>query len=76
VALALEVALGFAMPPRLGVEAARPMLRWVVPAVTAVVAAVVTVRFVRRRRGNHLFAVFFLFTAVNSLLQMILYLLF
>ena len=74
-ALAVEVALTFALPPRIGVEATWPALRWAAPAVTAAVTAVVTAGVVRRRRDVHLFVVFFLFTVMNSLLQLILYLL-
>jgi hypothetical protein len=74
-ALAVEVALTFLQPPRLGVEAAWPALQWLTPAVAAVVAAAVTANVVRRRKYVHLFAAFFLFTGVNSLLQMVVYLL-
>jgi hypothetical protein len=75
VALAVEVALTFFQPPRLGVEAAWPALQWLTPVVAAVVAAAVTASVVRRRKYVHLFAAFFLFTGVNSLLQMVVYLL-
>jgi hypothetical protein len=75
VALAVEVALTFALPPRIGVEATWLALRWVAPALTAGVAALVTARIVRRQESAHLFVAFFLFTATNSLLQLILYLL-
>jgi cytochrome c-type biogenesis protein CcmH/NrfF len=51
-------------------------LRWVAPAVVAVVTTLITVRVLRRHRYTNLFAAFFLFTAVNSVLQMMLYLLF
>ncbi len=73
--LAVEVALTFALPPRIGVEATWPALRWVAPALTAAVAAVVTARVLRRRESAHLFVAFFLFTGLHSLLQLILYLL-
>ncbi|MBL7065560.1 MAG: hypothetical protein ISS49_15320 [Anaerolineae bacterium] len=76
VALAVEVALTFALPPRFGAEVTWPLLRWVSLAVGTVVATLVTASIMRRRDENHLFAVFFLFTIVNSLLQMALYLLF
>ena len=74
--LAVEVVLTFALPPRIGADAAWPALRWVAPAVAALVAAVVTVGIVRRRDDTHLFGAFFLFTILNSLLQLVLYLLF
>jgi len=76
VVLALEVALTFAQPPRIGVEASWPALRWAAPAVTAVVTAVMTACIVRRRKDMHLFAAYFLFVGVNSLLQLVLYFLF
>jgi len=80
VALALEVALSFMLPPRIGVDITLPALRWVIPAVAAVVTAVVvtaaiTANVMRRREYMHLFAAFFLFTGVNSLLQIVMYLL-
>jgi len=76
VVLALEVALTFIQPPRLGVEAAWPALRWVAPTVSAAVAALIMVNIVRRRKHLHLFAAYFLFTAINSVLQMVIYTLF
>jgi len=75
-ALAVEVALTFRMPPLIGVEVAWSVLRWGVPAVTATVTTVVMVSVLRRRVDRHLFGAFFLFTVVNSVLQVILYLLF
>jgi hypothetical protein len=75
VVLAVEVALTVALPPRFGVEATWPALRWGAPAAAAAVTAAVTVVVLRRRQDAHLFAIFFLFTVVNSLLQLILYLL-
>jgi len=74
--LAVEVVLTFALPPRIGVDADWPALRWVAPAVAALVAAVVTAGIVRRRDDTHLFVAFFLFTILNSLLQLVLYFLF
>ena len=69
-ALAVEVALTLALPPRIaGVEPVLPALRWGVPSVTALVAAVVTASVMRRREDVHLFATFFLFTVLNNLLQ-------
>jgi hypothetical protein len=74
--LAVEVALTLALPPRVaGIEAILPALRWVVPPVTAVVAAVVTAGVMRRRGDIHLFATFFLFTILNNVLQMAVFLL-
>ena len=69
--------LAFALPLRMtGMEVALPVLRWGIPSVAAVVAAVVTAGVARRRGDVHLFAAFFLFTILNSLLQVALYLLF
>ena len=73
IALALEVTLTYIQPPRIGVQADWPALRWVAPAVAAVVAALVLLRFVRGRRYFHLFAAYFLFVGVNSVLQMLMY---
>lgn len=73
IALALEVALTYIQPPRIGVQADWPALRWVAPAVATVVAAVVLLRFVRGRRYFHLFAAYFLFVGINSLVQMLMY---
>ncbi len=74
--LAVEVVLTFILPPRMGIEAAWPALRWVVPAATATVTAIVTSTILRRRGQGQLFVVFFLFTGLNSLMQMALYLIF
>ncbi|MEA3341343.1 MAG: hypothetical protein U9R15_15370 [Chloroflexota bacterium] len=76
VALALEVALTFILPPRLGVEAAWPTLRWVAPALSALAAALMLANVARRRKYMHLFAAYFLFTGINCLLQMVIYFLF
>lgn len=76
VALAVEVALSFVFPPRLGVDITWSVLRWVVPAVCAVVTAALMVIIVRRRDQTHLFGAFFLFTIVYVVLQTILFLLF
>ena len=48
-ALAIEVALSFAMPPLVGGEAAWPALRWVAPAATAAAAAAITRGILPRR---------------------------
>lgn len=74
--LVAEVALTFAMPPRIGVDITWAALRWVAPTVTPVVTAAVTTIILRRRESNHLFGAFFLFTIINCLLQVALYLLF
>jgi hypothetical protein len=74
--LMVEVALTLALPPRIaGIEAVLPALRWGVPPVTAVVAGVVTASVMRRRGDVHLFTTFFLFTILNNVLQMALFLL-
>jgi hypothetical protein len=76
-ALATEVALTLALPPHIaGINADLPLIRWGVPVAATAVAAVVTTRVVRRRSDIHLFGVFFLFTILNSLLQVGMYLLF
>ncbi|MDY7076385.1 MAG: hypothetical protein SXV54_05615 [Chloroflexota bacterium] len=75
VVLVLVVVLTFAYPPRIGVEASWPALRWAAPVVAAAVAALVTVRVARRQKYSHLFTTFFLFTGVNSLVQVVMYLL-
>jgi hypothetical protein len=75
IVLAVEVVLTFLQPPRLSVQVAWPVLQWLTPVIAAVAAAVVTVHVVRHRKHNHLFAAFFLFTGINSLLQMVVYLL-
>jgi hypothetical protein len=74
-ALGTEVALTFALPPNIGVDVTWSALRWVVPAVSVVVTAAAMVRVVRRREETHLFGAFFLFTIVNSVLQIILFML-
>jgi hypothetical protein len=76
VALVVVVALSFVLPPRLGVELAWPVLRWIVPIVSMVVTAWVTVGVVRRRGEVHLFSAFFLFTIMYSVLQTVLFLVF
>jgi hypothetical protein len=82
VALGAEIVLTFALPPSIGVNVAQgadvvqSVLRWATPAVSAVVAAVLTRRVVSRQEGANLFGAFFLFTAINSVLQIILFLLF
>jgi len=72
-ALVVEVALSFVFPPRIGVGTTWPAALWVVPSVTALVATAITGSIVRRQEDKHLFGTFFLFTALNSLLQPLLY---
>jgi len=76
IVLALEVMLTFIQPPRIGIDAAWPALRWVTPAVTAVVTTAMTVYILRRRKDVHLFGAYFMFTGINSLLQIVTYMLF
>jgi hypothetical protein len=73
IALALVVALTYLQPPRIGVEADWPALRWVAPAVGTVVAALVLWRSVCSRKYAHLFVAYFLFVGVSSVVQMLLY---
>ena len=76
VVLALEVMLTFVQPPRIGIGAAWPALRWVTPVVTAAVTTAMMVYILRRRKDAHLFGAYFMFTGINSLLQMVTYMLF
>ena len=76
VALTFEVALTFIQPPRIGVEADWALLPWVAPGVSALVSALVLARTARGREHMHLFVAYFLFTATNIVLQMLLYFLF
>lgn len=69
--LLLEVVLTFIFPPH--GRPLSPAFRWGVPAGAAVLAGAATALFVRRREGNVLFHAFFLFTAVDALLQLITY---
>jgi len=73
-ALAVEVGLSFALPPRFGIDATWVLLRWMVPIVAAAVAAGGTIGLLRRRPDKHLFTTFFLFTGIYCVLQVILYL--
>ncbi len=70
-ALLLEVVLTFTFPPH--GQPIGPAFRWGVPAGAAVVAAVTTALLARRREGNVLFFAFFVFTAIDVLLQLLLY---
>lgn len=76
VVLALEVMLTLIQPPRIGIEAAWPAMRWATPAVTAVVTTAMMVYILHRRKDTHLFGAYFMFTGINSLLQMVTYMLF
>jgi hypothetical protein len=71
VAIALEIVLTVALPP-LQLELG-PMLRWGIPAVSVLLAGLATWRALRRAWDSPLFEVFFVFTGVNTLLQMALY---
>lgn len=73
VALAFEVALTFIQPPRIGAEPDWAALRWVAPVVAMVVAGLVTLNILRRRKYAHLFSGYFLFTAIDSVAQMLMY---
>ena len=70
-AILLEVALTFIFPPH--GRAIGAAFRWGVPAGAAVVAGAATALSVRRRESNVFFLAFFLFTAIDALLQLILY---
>ncbi len=74
--LVIVIVMSFVMPPRIGVDLAWPVLRWVLPAVSAVATAVITVSVVRRRDETHLFAAFFLFVVMHSALETVLFLAF
>jgi hypothetical protein len=76
VVLAVEVALTFVVPPRIGVDIEWQALRWLIPAASAMVTTALVVNVVRRQQETHLFGLFFLFTIVNSVLQIVLFLLF
>ncbi len=71
VAIVLEVVLTIALPP-LQMELS-PLLRWGIPAISVLLAGLATWRALRRAWDSPLFEVFFVFTGVNTLLQMALY---
>jgi hypothetical protein len=75
VALAFVVAFSFVQPLRIGVNVDWPALRWIAPLVAMIVATFVTLRVVRHRKYVHLFAAFFLFTILYSVLQTLVFLL-
>ena len=74
VVIALEVILSFAVPLRIGLEGSWDGVRWLAPGVSTALALLVTV-VVRRRKDSQLFSTFLLFTVVNTVLQMSMYLL-
>jgi hypothetical protein len=76
IAAAVQIALMFALPIRFGLEASSPALRWIAPLVSVTLATGATAFIVNRRKERSLFLVFFLFTALNTALQIAIYLLF
>lgn len=77
VAIALQVTLSFALPPRLrgGIDWAP--VRWVAPAAGATIATAATAWLIlRKKKESPLFSTFFLFTIVNIAVQMMLHTLF
>ena len=75
VAIAFEVILSFAVPLRIGLDGSWAGVRWLAPSVSTVLATLVTAIVMRRRSDNQLFSTFLLFTLVNTVLQMSMYLL-
>jgi hypothetical protein len=73
VALAFEVALTFIQPTRIGAESDWAAIRWAAPVTALIIAALVTLNFLRGRKYTHLFAGYFLFTAIDSVVQMLMY---
>jgi len=69
--LALEVVLTIWFPPALSFPWLP--LRWVLPVATAALAAVVTAWTMRDKEESVLFLWFFLFTGINSLVQLAVY---
>ena len=76
VALLLEVVLSFAFPLHIISEISWAGIRWVAPAVSALVAGGVTAFSLRGGRRGQFLSAFLLFTLVNTLVQVALYLLF
>jgi hypothetical protein len=74
-ALVVEVGLTFAIPPQLIGRSTWAPLRWVAPAVSAVMAAAPTAIVTRRQDDSQLFLTFFVFTVVNTVTHMAFYLL-
>ena len=75
VAIGLEVLLCFVQPPRLGMDADWAGARWVIPAGSVVLAIIATAGFLRRRKYANLFGVYFFFSIINGLSQMLAYML-
>jgi hypothetical protein len=73
-AIALEVILSFAVPLRIGLEGSWAGVRWLAPSVSTVLATLAMV-MMKRRSDGQLFSTFLLFTVVNTVLQMSMYLL-
>ncbi|MGD1996949.1 MAG: hypothetical protein PVH62_09265 [Anaerolineae bacterium] len=76
-ALVVEVMLTLLFPPRASSEFPLAFawlpLRWVAPVATAMLAAVGTFLTQRGKEESSLFKAFFVFTAINSLLQLTVY---
>jgi hypothetical protein len=70
-AITLEVVLTLVFPPYR--YTAWPLLRWIAPLATAALAGLITRRTLKRAFDSPLFEVFFVFTAVHSLLVLGLY---
>jgi hypothetical protein len=71
VVLIMEIGLTVGYPP--SQISTWPPLRWVAPLVSAVVAAAVSALALRRSDESRLFTVFFTFTGIHSILQMLIY---
>ncbi len=67
-ALALETALTFFFPLPSG--GGWPPLRWVAPAAATLIAGLATWRYLRHPEDRSLFPAFFLFTAIQGLMQL------
>ena len=74
VAVTLEVALTLLHPPDIEIEGL--VLTRIAPVITALLASLVTVRFLRRRADQSLFACFFMFTGIHVLLLLAAYVMF
>lgn len=70
-AILLEIALTIALPPlQLDIQ---PLFRWGIPLVSVLLAGVATWQALRRAWDSPLFEVFFVFTGVNTVLQLAFY---
>jgi hypothetical protein len=76
VVLGRQFGLPLALAPRIGVQAGWPGLRWAVPVASASASAAIIGWVFRRRRHASLFAAYFMFSALNSLLQIVAYMVF